>query len=93
VLIPKDQILELIWSRGDHDQAGQAASELPDQVDSDNDNDKTLLERFGIDPSQLMGNLGKKSARPGARPRRARQSPVRDRRRNWTARPPRYRVG
>ena len=56
--IPKDQILELIRSRGDHDQAGQAESELPDQVDTDQD--QGLLQKFGIDPSQLLGGLGDK---------------------------------
>jgi hypothetical protein len=54
--IPKDQILELLRSRGDHDQAGQAESELPDQVDTDKDSG--LLAKFGINPSQLLGNLG-----------------------------------
>ena len=61
--IPKDQILELIRSRGEHDQAGQAESELPDQVDTGNDDHKSLLDRFGIDPSRLMGSLGKQFGR------------------------------
>ncbi len=55
--IPKDKILEMIKSRGDQDQAGQAQAELPEQVDTDKD--KGLLDKFGIDPSQLMGGLGK----------------------------------
>jgi hypothetical protein len=59
VQIPKDQILELIRSRGDQDLAGRAEAELPDQVDTGNAEHKGLLERFGIDPSQLMGSLGK----------------------------------
>ncbi len=54
--IPKDQILELLRSRGDQDQAGQAEAELPDQVDTDNDSG--LLAKFGIDPAQLLGGLG-----------------------------------
>jgi len=33
--IPKDQILELLKSRGRGDQAAQAENELPDQVDTD----------------------------------------------------------
>lgn len=53
--IPKDKIVEMIKSRGDSDQAEEANSELPDQVDTDKD--KGLLEKFGIDPSSL-GNLG-----------------------------------
>jgi hypothetical protein len=56
--IPKDKILELIRSSGDHDQATQAESELPDQVDTEKDGG--LLARFGTDPSQLMGGLGDK---------------------------------
>ena len=54
--IPKDKILEMIKSRGDHDQAGQAQSELPEQVDTDKD--KGLLDKFGVDPKQLMGGMG-----------------------------------
>src|SRR6185312_14802 len=54
--IPKDQILELLKSRGRGDQAAQAENELPDQVDTDNDGG--LLAKFGIDPKDLMGNLG-----------------------------------
>ena len=54
--IPKDQILELLRSRGDQDQAGQAESELPDQVDTEQHSG--LLAKFGIDPAQLLGGLG-----------------------------------
>lgn len=57
--IPKDKILEMIRSRGDHEQAGQAEQELPDQVDTDKD--KGLLDKFGIDLEKLMGGgLGDK---------------------------------
>ena len=56
--IPKDKILEMIKSRGDQDQAGQAESELPDQVDTDRD--QGLLAKFGIDPKELMGGMGSK---------------------------------
>lgn len=54
--IPKDQIIELIRSRGDHDQASQADSELPDLVDTDKHSD--LLSKFGIDPGSLLGGGG-----------------------------------
>ncbi len=50
--IPKDKILELLKSRGQHDQAAQAAGELPDQVDTDRDSG--LLSKFGLDPAELM---------------------------------------
>jgi hypothetical protein len=35
--IPKDKIIEMIKSRGDNDQAEQAQSELPEQVDTERD--------------------------------------------------------
>jgi hypothetical protein len=53
--IPKDKILDMIRSRGDTDKATQAQNELPEQVDTDNDGG--LLAKFGIDPSDLIGNL------------------------------------
>jgi hypothetical protein len=54
--IPKDQILDFLRSKGDSSKADQANSELPDQVDTDQD--AGLLSKFGIDPKQLMGGLG-----------------------------------
>jgi hypothetical protein len=54
--IPKEQILEFLRSRGEHDKAGQAGNELPDQVDTDKHAD--LLERLGINPQDLLGQLG-----------------------------------
>jgi hypothetical protein len=51
--IDKAQIIELLKSRGDHDQAAQAESELPAQVDTEKDSG--LLSKFGIDPSDLLG--------------------------------------
>jgi hypothetical protein len=54
--IPKDQILELLRSRGDKDKADQADKELPDKVDTDRDSG--LLSKFGIDPAELLGKLG-----------------------------------
>jgi hypothetical protein len=56
VNISKDQILDLIRQRGDDEQAAQAERELPDQVDTDRDSG--LLERFGINPQELLGKLG-----------------------------------
>ena len=61
--IPKDKILELLRNQGKGDQAGQADQELPDQVDTDRD--AGLLQKFGIDPSDLLsqfggGDIGKK---------------------------------
>jgi lipopolysaccharide biosynthesis regulator YciM len=54
--IPKEQILEFLRSRGEQDKAGQADQELPDQVDTEQHAD--VLQRLGIDPQDLLGQLG-----------------------------------
>lgn len=54
--IDKAQIIELLKSRGDQDQAAQAESDLPEQVDTEQDSG--LLAKFGIDPKELLGKLG-----------------------------------
>jgi hypothetical protein len=56
--IPKDKILELLKSRGDHQHAEQANGELPDQVDTDQHSG--LLGKFGVDPKDLAGRIGDK---------------------------------
>ena len=53
--IDKQQILDLIKSRGNQDQAAQAESELPDQVDTDRD--QGLLEKFGINVGDLLKTI------------------------------------
>ena len=54
--IDKDMVLQLLRSQGKDDQVGQADSELPSQVDTDQHAD--LLSRFGIDISDLGGAAG-----------------------------------
>ena len=54
--IPKDKILELLRSRGEHDTAEQAGNELPDTVDTEKHAD--LLSKLGINPLDLLGTLG-----------------------------------
>ena len=54
--IPKDQILQLLRSRGEDDKAQQAQGELPDQVDTEQH--AGILEKLGIDPQELLGSLG-----------------------------------
>jgi len=54
--IPKEQILEYLRSRGQDDKAGQVDHELPGQVDTDQHAD--ILQRLGIDPQHLLGQLG-----------------------------------
>ena len=56
--IPKEQILEFLRSRGDEDKAQQADGELPDQVDTDQD--QGLLSKYGIDVQDLLGKVGGK---------------------------------
>lgn len=60
--IDKDQILQLLRSQGQHDQASQASSELPDKVDTGNAEHAGMLSKYGIDLSSLgdkLGGLGK----------------------------------
>jgi hypothetical protein len=54
--IPKEKILDLLKQRGENDKAQQADQELPDKVDPDRD--RGILEKIGIDPQDLAGNLG-----------------------------------
>ena len=54
--IPKDKIIELLRSRGEDDKASQAEGELPDQVDTEEH--AGLLQKFGIDPQDLISQLG-----------------------------------
>lgn len=56
--IDKDQILQLLRSQGQHDQASQASDELPDQVDTSNADHAGMLAKYGIDPATIGGKLG-----------------------------------
>jgi hypothetical protein len=56
VNISRDQIVQFLKDKGQPGQADQAASDLPDQVDSDADSG--LLAKFGINPEELLGKLG-----------------------------------
>ena len=50
--LDKNMILDLLRERGQGDQASQAERELPDQVDTDKDGG--LLQKFGLDPQELI---------------------------------------
>ena len=50
--LDKNMILDLLRERGQQDQAGQAEQQLPDQVDTDRD--AGLLQKFGLDPQELL---------------------------------------
>ncbi|MEO6501507.1 MAG: hypothetical protein ABIQ09_06300 [Jatrophihabitantaceae bacterium] len=53
--IDKNQIVQLLREQG-HPQADQAEQELPDQVDPQQHSG--LLEKFGLNPQDLLGKLG-----------------------------------
>ena len=54
--IPKEKIIELLKSRGDHDKAANADRELPDKVHHEEHSD--LLEKHGLDPKDVLGKIG-----------------------------------
>ncbi len=53
--LDKQQIVALLRDRGDEDKSQQADAELPDRVDTDQDSG--LLDKFGVDPKDLLGKL------------------------------------
>ena len=48
--LSKDQVLQLLRDKGQHDQADQAQQQLPDQFDTDQHAD--LLSKFNLDPKE-----------------------------------------
>jgi hypothetical protein len=54
--IDKQEIVDMLRERGDHDKATEAEQELPEQVDHEEHQD--VLGRFGVDPQELMSRLG-----------------------------------
>jgi hypothetical protein len=54
--IPKQKILDLLQQQGKSDQVGQAEQELPENVDPQRDSG--LLEKFGLDPMDVLSKLG-----------------------------------
>jgi hypothetical protein len=61
--IDKNTIIEYLRQRGDDDSADRADQELPEQVDTDRD--AGLLERFGLDPAELMSRFAGGRDLPG----------------------------
>ncbi|WP_111766185.1 hypothetical protein [Nakamurella deserti] len=53
--IDKNTILDMLRGNGQHDDADRAATELPDQVDTDADSG--LLGKFGINPADLIAKF------------------------------------
>ena len=56
MMIDKQQILDLLKSRGDDQAAAQAESELPAEVDTNQDGG--LLAQFGIKLEDFLGGGG-----------------------------------
>ena len=54
--IPKDKILEMLHQQGNGEKTDQAKQQLPDQVDLDQHSD--LLQKFGINPQDVLSKLG-----------------------------------
>jgi hypothetical protein len=55
--LDKDTIVNFIKEHGgDKGKAEEADRELPDKVDTDKD--AGLLDRFGVNPKELLGKLG-----------------------------------
>lgn len=53
--IDKESILNLLRGNGQDNEADRAQQELPDQVDTDQDSG--LLEKFGINPADLIAKF------------------------------------
>jgi hypothetical protein len=53
--ISKDQLMDLIRSHGDDQKTAQAEQELPPEIDTDRD--RNLLDKFGIDPQELLSRF------------------------------------
>ena len=53
--IDKETVLSLLREQGKGEEAEQASRELPDQVDTERD--AGLLQRFGIQPEELLGRF------------------------------------
>ena len=53
--IDKQQVINMLKKRGDHDQAAQAEQNLPQQVDTDQHADQ--LSKLGVNPQDLIGGL------------------------------------
>ena len=54
--IDKQQVLELLRSKGEEERVEQADRELPNQMDTDEHAD--LLSSFGLGPQELVAKLG-----------------------------------
>ena len=66
--IDKQQIINMIRSQvqsGSQDQSRQAEQELPQQLDTDNQQHHQLLQKFGINPQDLIARFTGGGGIPG----------------------------
>ena len=54
--VDRDTVLNMLRDTGKTDEAERAERELPEQVDTERD--AGLLERFGINPADLLSRFG-----------------------------------
>ncbi len=59
----KQMVIDFLREQGQQDQAGRADQELPQQVDSDRD--AGLLQKFGVNPKDLIGRFTGGGGIPG----------------------------
>ena len=53
--VDRDTILSLLRERGQMQEADKAEQELPSKVDTDRD--AGMLQKYGIDPSELLSRV------------------------------------
>ncbi len=61
--LDKETVLNFLREQGQDDKARQAESELPEQVDTERD--AGLLEKFGVNPRDLVGKFAGGANIPG----------------------------
>lgn len=54
--IDKQQVIELLRSKGDDARVEQAERELPDDIDTDEHGH--MLSSFGLEPQEIVSKLG-----------------------------------
>ena len=55
--IDKDKIISMLTDQGepgDADKADQARDELPDEIDPNDPQHQNLMQKFGVEPQQLL---------------------------------------
>ena len=53
--IDKQQIIQMLRERGDHDKADEAEQQLPDEVH--HEEHQNVLQRLGVDPQELISRF------------------------------------